>query len=143
MILIEAAQSHPAAIVNLDGLHVQILEGLLDHGGPVFLQALEEVRVEMGLVARLVSVPSSDYLKFDVAVGHGFDELVFELIDVLDVRLDDPDIRLGSLDHVKHVPADISLLRWLLLQELTFCFVLIIRFGFLLLLLIYASVYLV
>ena len=46
----------------------------------------------MRLVARLVSVPGSDYLKFDIALSHGFNQLVFELIDVLDVRLDDPDI---------------------------------------------------
>ena len=73
----------------------------------------------MRFVARLVSVPSSDNFKFDVAFGHCFNELFFELVDVLNIGLDNSDVCLRCLNHFNHVLADISQVGWLLLQKVT------------------------
>lgn len=56
MVLIEAADRHEATIIDLHCLHVQVLEGFFSHGGSILAQSLEQVRVQVGLVAGLVPV---------------------------------------------------------------------------------------
>lgn len=46
VVLVEAPDRHYAAVIYLDGLHMQVLEGLLGHLGSVFAQSIEQVRVE-------------------------------------------------------------------------------------------------
>lgn len=62
MILIETPDRHSPAVVHFDGLHVEVLEGLFVHLGAVRLQPREQIRVQVRLVARLVTVTRRDDL---------------------------------------------------------------------------------
>jgi len=58
VILIEAAEGHQTPVIHLNCLHVQVLKGLFGHLRAVLLQSVEQVAVQMSLVARLVAVAS-------------------------------------------------------------------------------------
>ena len=119
MILIERAKGHASSVIDLDRLHMQVLEGLFSHLGSILLQFVEEIRILMCLVARLVPIACCHDLQFDVALDHGFDQLIFKFVDILNIRLDDSDLRFSCLDHIKDLLADVSFIRRLLLKKLT------------------------
>lgn len=76
----------------------------------------------MGLVAWLVSITSCDNRQIYVALCHCFYQLVFKFIDILDIWLDDAYVGLGCFDHVQNLLANVCFIRRLLLEKLTFRF---------------------
>ena len=121
VVLVEATQSYHLAVIDLNCFHVQILEGLLGYCRSVILQSLKEVRIKMCFVAGLVSVASSDDVYSDPTLDHRFDQLIFELVDVLYIRLNYSDICFSCFYHVQHLLTYVCLVRWLLLQKLATC----------------------
>ena len=79
----------------------------------------------MRLVARLVSVTSSDDVKLYTSLSHCIDELILELVNVLHVGLDDANFRLRCFYHVENLSADFHFVRRLLLEKLAFSVVII------------------
>ena len=119
MVLIKATQRHHTAIVYLNSLHVQVLEGLFRDLRAIFLKSIKQVAVQECLIAGLVTIASCNNLKRDSTLGHCLNKHVFKLINVLHIRLDDSYLRLGCLDHMQNLSADVRLIRWLLLQKVT------------------------
>ena len=115
MVLIETTQCHHAAIIYLDSFHVQVLKRFFRNLGSVFLKSIEQVAIQVGLVARLVSISRSDYFKRHIAFSHRLDQLILKFVDVLNVGLYDSNLRLCSFDHVQDLLANVSLVRRLLL----------------------------
>ena len=118
MVLIETTQCHHTAVIYLNSFHMQVLKRLFCDFGPIFLKSVEQVAIQVRLVARLISIAGSDDFKRHIAFSHCFDQLIFKFVDVLNIRLYDSNLRLCSLDHVQDLLANVSLVRGLLLKEL-------------------------
>ena len=76
MVLIEAVYCHYFAVVNRDGLHMQVLEWLFRYFRAFSREVAEQIRVEEALVAWLVSISCCNYLNFDPTFLHRFDQLI-------------------------------------------------------------------
>ena len=72
----------------------------------------------MRFVAGLVSVASSYYVYRDPTLDHRFNQLIFELVNVLDIRLHNSNVRFSRFNHMQHLFTYVCLVRWLLLQKL-------------------------
>ena len=92
VILIEATHRHHAAIIYLDGLHVQVFEWFFSHLRPVLSQPIKQIAVKKGLVAGLIAIASRDDFKSDTTFCHSLDELVFQFVNVLHIWLNYPNL---------------------------------------------------
>lgn len=115
VVLVKRTNCHESTIVDFYDLHVQVLERLFGDPGSLFLQSVEEIRVQKCFVARLVPMSGRDYLEINATLDHSFYQNVFKFVNVLHIGLNYSDFSFSSFYHVKDLMANVCFIGWLLL----------------------------